>query len=119
MQKIALYYLFYTHVISFIVGRPYMTVQNFIARTLMNNKARCGRPPKLLKRDRRSISRYIKRNRTAKVHQHCAPHVSPKTIDHLQSEKWLAKARLKLTAKRARKHLEWARGHQLWTAEDF
>ncbi|RPB17928.1 hypothetical protein L211DRAFT_799321, partial [Terfezia boudieri ATCC MYA-4762] len=52
-----------------IIGRPYMTVKNFITRTLEresgNNKARNGRPTNLSKRDRRAISQYIKRNRTA------------------------------------------------------
>ncbi|RPB28668.1 hypothetical protein L211DRAFT_802213, partial [Terfezia boudieri ATCC MYA-4762] len=86
---LVLHLLFYSFTtISLIVGRPYMTVKNFITRTLerqsMDNKSRGGRPPKLSKRDRRAISRYIKRNRTAsreEVRQHCAPHVSLKTID--------------------------------------
>ena len=83
-------------------------------------------PPKLSKRDRRDISRYIKRNRTAsreEVRQHCAPHVSLKTIDRYTStfnmRKWLARERPKLTAERAKKQLEWAKEHQNWTAEDF
>jgi len=67
---LVLYLLLYTiTTISFIVGRPYMTVKNFLTRTLeresISNKSRSGRPPKLSKRDRRAISRYIKRNRTA------------------------------------------------------
>jgi len=67
---LVLYYLYYIFAtISFIVDRPYTTVKSFIIRTLERrskyNPSRSGRPTKLSKRDRRAISQYIKRHRTA------------------------------------------------------
>lgn len=128
---LVLHYLFYTFAtISLIMGRPYMMVKNFIVGTTergsIANSARSGRPSKLSKRDRRAISRYIKRNWTATWEEfcfHCAPHVSLKTIDWYTStfniKKWLALERLKLTPERAKKRLAWAKEHQHWTADDF
>lgn len=128
---LVLYYLFYTYAtISFIVGRPFTTVRSFILRTLergsKDNAPRSGRPTKLSKRERRAISRYIKRYRTAtreEVRKYCAPHVSLRTIDRytrtFNMKRWLARERPKLTTERAAKRLAWAKEHRHWTAEDF
>ena len=124
-------YLFYTFAtISFIVGRPSTTVKSFILSTAewrsKDNAARSVRPTKLSKRQRRAISRYIKRYRTPRreeVQKYCDPHVSLETIDcytrTFNMKRWIGWERPKLTTEQAAKRLAWAEEHQHWTAEDF
>ena len=116
--------------VSQIIGRPWPTVRNFLARSSKRssivNLPRSGRPSLLSQRAKRSLVRGARVHRDwnrEKLRQILAPNVSLSTVDRALREsgikKWLAKKRAKLTPEHAQKRLAWAKVHQNWSAEDF
>src|SRR5205807_9853578 len=99
---IAFFYVFQTiSTVANLVGRPWSTVRNFLARACargsMDNKPRSGRPQILSSREKRTIIRAAKKDRAMtrlEIRNRYAPHVSIRTIDRVLREanirKWLA-----------------------------
>ena len=105
--------------VAHIVGRPWLTVRNFLARATdrqsLANLPRSGRPEILTKLQKRAILRAVRKDRRLtheEVRRQHASNVSLITIWRLLREhnfrKWLAEKRPKLTEQHAAKRLAWA-----------
>ena len=128
---IAFFYVFRTiSTVAQLVGRPWSTVRNFLARACdrgsMENATRSGRPTLLSRREKRTIIRAAKRDRgmtRLELRNRYAPYVSIRTIDRVLREanvrKWLAQKRPRLQERHAKARLAWALARKDWTIEDF
>ena len=113
-----------------IVGRPWSTVRNFLARAIerqsLANLPRSGRPEIPTKLQKRAILQAVRKDRQLtheEVRRQHTPNVSLITIRRLLGEhnlrKWLAKKRPKLTEQHAAKRLAWAREYRSFTVHDW
>lgn len=109
---------------------PKSTVHDVIKRWNLEHanhpKPRPGRPHKLTERDRRSLVRCVKKDRTSSAHtlaKHLQTPISIKTVRrelHAIGYNGRAAAHKPfVTPLNAKRRLEWCRAHQLWTTEEW